>query len=95
MDLPKKTFTSLTLGLVAALGGPAFSAPSPSCAPDPSQDSGRVITDRTDARPIEAPESEDGFLFAVFGDRTGGPAEGISILADAVTESRSTLESFI
>ena len=86
MDLPKKTFTSLTLGLVAALGGPAFSAPSPSCAPDPSQDSGRVITDRTDARPIEAPESEDGFLFAVFGDRTGGPAEGIKVLAEAVDE---------
>ena len=42
------------------------------------------FTDRTDARPITAPDLRTGFTFAVFGDRTGGPAEGVAVLANAV-----------
>ncbi len=31
-------------------------------------------------------EEEDAFTFAVFGDRTGGPPEGVAVLAEAVRE---------
>ena len=51
-----------------------------------AQDEPRLITDRANARQPELTSEEDGFLFAVFGDRTGGPAEGIEVLADAVAE---------
>lgn len=33
---------------------------------------------------LELPAEEEAFTFGVFGDRTGGPATGVSILADAV-----------
>lgn len=49
-------------------------------------DGPRILTDRTGARTPELTSEEDGFLFAVFGDRTGGPPEGIEVLADAVAE---------
>ncbi|MBI4618176.1 MAG: metallophosphoesterase [Planctomycetes bacterium] len=37
-------------------------------------------------REIFAPRERDGFTFAVFGDRTGGPPEGLAILRQAVSE---------
>lgn len=43
----------------------------------------RFTTNRTGA-PLVLPTEDDAFVFAVFGDRTGGPASGVSILADAV-----------
>lgn len=45
----------------------------------------RFTTNRTGA-PLVLPTEEDAFVFAVFGDRTGGPATGVSILADAVRD---------
>ena len=51
-----------------------------------STDGPRILTDRTGARTPELTTEEDGFLFAVFGDRTGGPPEGIEVLAEAVAE---------
>lgn len=46
-------------------------------------DETRFHTDREGLK-LSLPVEEEGFTFAVFGDRTGGPAEGVSILADAV-----------
>ncbi|MEE2855888.1 MAG: LamG-like jellyroll fold domain-containing protein [Planctomycetota bacterium] len=45
-----------------------------------------VRTDRKDARPLTAPDGESMWQFAIMGDRTGGPAEGIRVLARAVNE---------
>jgi len=45
-----------------------------------------VVTDRENARELSAPEEKPMFQFAVFGDRTGGPAEGVKILAQAVDD---------
>ena len=33
------------------------------------------------------PVEEDAFTFAVFGDRTGGPADGVKVLAEAVRDA--------
>ncbi|MGE4620492.1 MAG: LamG-like jellyroll fold domain-containing protein [Planctomycetota bacterium] len=43
-------------------------------------------TDREGARPLLAPDDEPMWQFAIMGDRTGGPAEGIRVLARAVSE---------
>ena len=47
----------------------------------------QVITDRADALSLPLPKDEDAFHFVVYGDRTGGPASGIEILAQAVEET--------
>lgn len=49
-------------------------------------DTPRFRTSRVDARDLKLPEERDRFTFAVFGDRTGGPPEGIRVLEQAVTE---------
>jgi 3',5'-cyclic AMP phosphodiesterase CpdA len=46
----------------------------------------RLHTNRPDALDLTMPRDEETFLFAVFGDRTGGPREGVAILRDAVRE---------
>lgn len=51
-------------------------------APDPS----RFHTSRPDAIQLPLPNEEDAFMFAVFGDRTGGPDDGVRVLADAVRD---------
>ncbi len=48
-------------------------------------DSARFTTNRTGA-PLSLPKEEGAFSFVVFGDRTGGPIEGVSVLADAVRD---------
>ena len=48
-------------------------------------DASRFITNRPGAV-LELPTEEDAFTFAVFGDRTGGPNEGVDILAQAVAD---------
>jgi len=54
--------------------------------PHPAKlDPSRFFTDREGA-PLELPIEEDAFLFAVFGDRTGGPADGVEVLAQAVED---------
>ena len=47
----------------------------------------RFLTSRTKAAPIKLPVEDDAFLFAVFGDRTGGPADGVKVLAQAVADT--------
>ena len=48
-----------------------------------------VFTTRPDAKPqlVPLPKAEGVFHFVVFGDRTGGPAEGIEVLKHAVHDA--------
>jgi hypothetical protein len=45
----------------------------------------RFHTDR-EGIDLDLPLEDDAFMFAVFGDRTGGPAAGISVLREAVAD---------
>ena len=49
-------------------------------------DAARFTTSRRDAIRLPLPAEKDAFSFVVFGDRTGGPAEGVNVLADAVRD---------
>ncbi|MCP4833905.1 MAG: hypothetical protein GY895_03995, partial [Phycisphaera sp.] len=46
----------------------------------------RFITDRA-GRTLDLPAEDETFTFVVFGDRTGGPADGVKILAEAVADT--------
>lgn len=46
----------------------------------------RFVTTRTSKVVLPLPEESDAFSFVIFGDRTGGPAEGVKVLAQAVNE---------
>lgn len=46
----------------------------------------RFYTTRASQVMLPLPNEEDAFVFAVFGDRTGGPESGVNILADAVRD---------
>ncbi len=50
-------------------------------------DASRFTTSRDAAAILPLPHEEDAFFFVVFGDRTGGPTEGVSVLADAVRDT--------
>lgn len=54
----------------------------------PVEDAGpeRFVTSREAAAALSLPMEKDAFNFVVFGDRTGGPAEGVAVLADAVRD---------
>jgi hypothetical protein len=55
----------------------------------------QILTDRAHAvAPILAVE-DDAFLFAVYGDRTGGPADGIEILKQAVADTNLVDPDFV
>ncbi len=51
-----------------------------------SIDPNRFTTDQP-GRELPLPEEEDMFTFIVFGDRTGGPAEGVNVLKQAVSDA--------
>lgn len=46
----------------------------------------RFLTSREGAAALLLPAEADAFQFAVFGDRTGGPPDGVGVLADAVRD---------
>ncbi len=46
----------------------------------------RFTTSREDAASLALTKEKDAFSFVVFGDRTGGPDDGVAILADAVRD---------
>jgi hypothetical protein len=48
---------------------------------------GHVHTNREAPRLMPLPKNDESFHFLIFGDRTGGPAEGIQVLAQAVRDS--------
>jgi hypothetical protein len=52
----------------------------------PAQDP-RVHTNRPGAQLLKLPKEEDAFGFIVYGDRTGGPVEGIAVLRQAVADT--------
>jgi hypothetical protein len=54
---------------------------------DVEDDAPRFRTSRASAVELALPEEAEAFTFAVFGDRTGGPPEGVEILAQAVEET--------
>lgn len=84
MQPPLSQRVSACLGLLtaAALLCPVAGARS---APH-GQETPRYVTDRPNAIDLPLPGEEDAFTFAIFGDRTGGPAEGIEVLRDAVRD---------
>ncbi len=50
-------------------------------------DAARFVTSRSSEIKLPLPEERDAFSFAVFGDRTGGPVDGVKVLADAVRDT--------
>lgn len=46
----------------------------------------RFVTSRPEALELPLPDEEEAFVFAIFGDRTGGPPEGVRVLEQAVSE---------
>lgn len=56
-------------------------------APIPSASAQHVHTSRQGAKLLPLPKEKGVWHFAVFGDRTGGPAEGIKVLAQAVKDT--------
>jgi hypothetical protein len=56
--------------------------------PLPAQDPPRLVTSRPAGAPmLPLPKEDDAFGFVVFGDRTGGPKEGIRVLEQAVADT--------
>jgi len=49
-------------------------------------DPARFLTSRNSPIQLPLPSEEDAFFFAIFGDRTGGPADGVKVLAEAVDD---------
>ena len=71
----------MSLLLLCLLGTPSL--------PRASADDGErsLHTDRPVKVELALPVEDDAFTFVVFGDRTGGPARGIEVLAQAVEET--------
>ncbi|MBM3847105.1 MAG: hypothetical protein FJ405_12580 [Verrucomicrobia bacterium] len=67
------TFLAVVIGLGANLVSTALAQ--------------HVHTSRPASKILPLPEEEGVFHFVVFGDRTGGPAEGIKVLAQAVEDA--------
>ena len=49
-------------------------------------DETRFTTSRPNPLVLPLPDEKDAFFFVVFGDRTGGPADGVKVLAQAVAD---------
>ncbi|MCL4219759.1 MAG: metallophosphoesterase [Phycisphaerales bacterium] len=58
-------------------------------------DATRFMTNRGSGADLSLPKEDDAFFFVVFGDRTGGPAEGVSVLADAVRDTNLLEPDFV
>ena len=55
----------------------------------------RVHSSRENGRPLPLPEGEDVFHFVIYGDRTGGPPEGVRVLEQAVTDTNLLDPDFV
>ena len=60
-----------------------------------SNDHTRFHTNRSSEITLPLPNEEDAFFFVVYGDRTGGPDEGISVLKDAVRDTNLLEPDFV
>lgn len=58
-------------------------------------DQSRFFTSRSSGVTLPLPNEEDAFFFVVYGDRTGGPDEGVSILKDAVRDTNLIEPDFV
>ncbi|MGI9241710.1 MAG: LamG-like jellyroll fold domain-containing protein [Verrucomicrobiales bacterium] len=56
---------------------------------------GRFDTSRESGVKLPLPSENDAFTFIVYGDRTGGPDDGVSILADAVRDTNLLEPDFV
>ncbi len=54
-----------------------------------TQEQDRFHTDRESPRGLPLPSEDESFHFTIFGDRTGGPAEGVKVLAQAVADTNA------
>lgn len=52
-----------------------------------TEDMATIHTSRLDPLALPLPRDEPAFSFVIYGDRTGGPAEGIEVLAQAVEDT--------
>ena len=93
---PRLALIGLTITLPLALCGPSWGQdaatrvghPRYESHPHPTtSDTTRFRTNRKSEVVLPLPEEKDAFTFAVFGDRTGGPPEGIEILKAAVADA--------
>lgn len=57
--------------------------------------SDRFITTRASDILLPLPDEQDAFTFIVFGDRTGGPRDGVAVLADAVRDTNLLEPDFV
>lgn len=55
----------------------------------------RFHTSRTSKIDLPLPAEKDAFTFVVYGDRTGGPPQGVSVLADAVRDTNLLEPDFV
>ena len=55
----------------------------------------RFVTSRKSSVELPLPNEKDAFTFIVYGDRTGGPPEGVSVLADAVRDTNLLEPDFV
>ena len=55
----------------------------------------RFDTSRKSPVKLPLPKEQDAFTFIVYGDRTGGPDSGVSILADAVRDTNLLEPDFV
>ncbi|MEM1451832.1 MAG: LamG-like jellyroll fold domain-containing protein [Planctomycetota bacterium] len=90
--MPSLPFLSLILAAIAPaapVDPPSAAAADVETAPDarPRIDTARFLTSRKSNVQLPLPEEEDSFFFVVYGDRTGGPDEGVAILREAVGET--------
>jgi len=60
-----------------------------------SDDRARFTTNRASDIVLPLPNEEDAFFFVVYGDRTGGPAEGVRLLAQAVNDTNLLEPDFV
>jgi len=63
--------------------------------PRAAEADGRFMTSRDSPVVLDLPREDDAFFFVVFGDRTGGPTTGVSVLADAVRDTNLLEPDFV
>ena len=87
MATPLLGLALLALALLPAGAQDGSSAPHSHDDGRTEHDAARFITNRKSGVNLPLPHEEDAFFFAVYGDRTGGPAEGVAVLREAVAET--------
>ncbi len=63
--------------------------------PHGAEDNPARFHSNRDGRKLLLPKEKDAFTFVIFGDRTGGPATGVSVLADAVRDTNLLEPDFV